>query len=162
MKKFNIIYEENKKIDDIFNKTYNKDDRKYVESNILELLVELGELANETRCFKYWSSKKPSEKEIILDEYADCFLMILYFCNITNVNLEEEFKEIKINDTILQFKHLFNTASCLNYQLNKNLIKELLSGIVNLGKLLNFSTEDIINGCLLKLEKVKERLKTSY
>lgn len=38
---------------------------------ILALLVELGEMANETRCFKYWSVKPPSEKEVILDEYAD-------------------------------------------------------------------------------------------
>lgn len=38
---------------------------------LLALLVELGEFANETRCFKYWSLKGPSEKEKILDEYAD-------------------------------------------------------------------------------------------
>ena len=38
---------------------------------ILALLVELGEFANETRCFKYWSYKGPSPKETILDEYAD-------------------------------------------------------------------------------------------
>jgi Uncharacterized protein conserved in bacteria len=38
---------------------------------ILALLVEIGELANETRCFKFWSEKGPSPKEKILDEYAD-------------------------------------------------------------------------------------------
>jgi len=38
---------------------------------ILALLVELGELANETRAFKFWSLKGPSPKEKILDEYAD-------------------------------------------------------------------------------------------
>jgi dimeric dUTPase (all-alpha-NTP-PPase superfamily) len=36
------------------------------------LLVELGEFANETRCFKFWSLKPASPKEVvILDEYAD-------------------------------------------------------------------------------------------
>lgn len=30
----------------------------------LALLVELGELANETRCFKFWSTKGPSEKAL--------------------------------------------------------------------------------------------------
>ena len=29
----------------------------------LALLVELAELANETRCFKFWSEKGPSERE---------------------------------------------------------------------------------------------------
>ena len=38
---------------------------------LMALLVELGEFANETRCFKYWSVKGPSPKEVILDEYAD-------------------------------------------------------------------------------------------
>ena len=38
---------------------------------ILALLVEVGELANETRCFKFWSSKAPSEKAVILEEYVD-------------------------------------------------------------------------------------------
>jgi Uncharacterized protein conserved in bacteria len=38
---------------------------------LLALLVEIGELANETRCFKFWSEKGPSPKERILDEYAD-------------------------------------------------------------------------------------------
>lgn len=41
------------------------------DRRLLALLVELGEFANETRCFKYWSLKGPSEKSIILDEYAD-------------------------------------------------------------------------------------------
>ena len=38
---------------------------------ILALLVEVGELANATRTFKFWSNKGPEEKERILDEYAD-------------------------------------------------------------------------------------------
>ncbi|MBP5216645.1 MAG: dUTP diphosphatase [Bacilli bacterium] len=38
---------------------------------LLALLVELGEFANETRCFKFWSLKGPSPKEVMLDEYAD-------------------------------------------------------------------------------------------
>ena len=41
------------------------------KKRMLALLVELGEFANETRCFKFWSLKGPSEKEVILDEYAD-------------------------------------------------------------------------------------------
>ncbi len=41
------------------------------ERRVMALLTELGEFANETRCFKYWSLKGPSPKEKILDEYAD-------------------------------------------------------------------------------------------
>lgn len=46
-------------------------------SRLLALLVELGEFANETRCFKYWSIKGPSEKEVILEEYVDALHFLL-------------------------------------------------------------------------------------
>jgi dimeric dUTPase (all-alpha-NTP-PPase superfamily) len=38
---------------------------------MLALLVELGEMINETKVFKFWSKKPPADKPIILDEYAD-------------------------------------------------------------------------------------------
>ncbi|HPS18980.1 MAG TPA: dUTP diphosphatase [Bacilli bacterium] len=41
------------------------------EKRTLALLVEVGELANATRCFKYWSNKNGESRERILDEYAD-------------------------------------------------------------------------------------------
>ena len=36
-----------------------------LEQTILALLVEIGELANTTRCFKHWSTKGPMKDEII-------------------------------------------------------------------------------------------------
>lgn len=44
---------------------------------LLALMVEIGEMANETRCFKYWSEKPPSKKEIILEEFVDCMHFLL-------------------------------------------------------------------------------------
>ena len=41
------------------------------ERRILALLVEIGEFANATRCFKYWSNKKSEAQDIVLDEYVD-------------------------------------------------------------------------------------------
>ncbi len=38
---------------------------------ILALLVEFGEFANSTRCFKYWSNKPSESRDRVLDEYAD-------------------------------------------------------------------------------------------
>ena len=40
-------------------------------SRLLALIVELGEFANETRAFKYWSNKPSSSKEVIIEEYSD-------------------------------------------------------------------------------------------
>ena len=38
---------------------------------IMACLVEIGELANATRCFKYWSNKSSEPDDIVLDEFAD-------------------------------------------------------------------------------------------
>lgn len=46
----------------------------------LALLVELGELANEIRSFKFWSQKQPSPKEKILEEYVDGIHFITSIC----------------------------------------------------------------------------------
>src|SRR5688500_20051556 len=37
----------------------------------LALLVELGELANETRCFKFRSKKPRNDDSVLLEEYVD-------------------------------------------------------------------------------------------
>ena len=77
MKKYNDIYRKNKKLDDIFMNKYMDTESSYYEKNCLELIVEIGELANESKCFKYWTVKKP-DKELVLEEFADTLLMILY------------------------------------------------------------------------------------
>src|SRR5699024_6976154 len=41
------------------------------EEKILALFVEIAELANETRCFKFWSNKPKNEDDVILAEYVD-------------------------------------------------------------------------------------------
>ncbi len=46
----------------------------------LALLVELGELANEIRSFKFWSEKGPSPKEKVLEEYVDGLHFITSIC----------------------------------------------------------------------------------
>ena len=38
---------------------------------IMACLVEIGELANATRCFKYWSNKGPDSDDVVLAEFAD-------------------------------------------------------------------------------------------
>lgn len=46
----------------------------------LALLVELGELANEIRSFKFWSTKGPSPRNVILEEYVDGIHFITSIC----------------------------------------------------------------------------------
>src|SRR5699024_12798011 len=59
------------KLDDYISKNHQLDGENLLEERFLALLVETGELANETRCFKFWSKKEASTKEVILEEYVD-------------------------------------------------------------------------------------------
>ena len=70
MKDWQIIYNENKKLDKKFFDLYGND-IDYDKKNKIELLVEIGEMVNESRIFKYWSDKKVNY-EALLMEYADC------------------------------------------------------------------------------------------
>ncbi|MFA5603769.1 MAG: dUTP diphosphatase [Bacilli bacterium] len=161
MNRFNELYEENKKLDKIFCDLYDNN-RDIFEKNVLELLVELGELANETRCFKYWSNKRPSDKSIILDEFADCMIMVLYFCNILKIDLNEEFGELEDKNVIQLFIYLYHESSMLLEDFTKLRIKNILGNLVKLGDALGFSDEDIINGGLLKIERNKLRIENGF
>ena len=58
---------------------------------ILALLVEAGELANETRCFKYWSLKKPSSNDLIFEEFSD----VVHFSLSLGIDLKFDESEIE-------------------------------------------------------------------
>lgn len=161
MKEFQIVYDKNKELDAMFAKEYgNSED--IINKNKLELIVELGELANESRCFKYWSVKKPI-KDKVLEEYADCMLMVLYFFNILEVSLEEMFpKPKKANDILEEFTYVFNLSSRTRDEYNKDIIKEIFVNLLELGYLLGFTNQDIISGCLKKIEINKKRFEIEY
>lgn len=66
-----LLYEKQAELDEVIAR---KRDITYAvtkEERLLAFLVELGELANATRCFKYWSGKGPMAPSVIAEEYAD-------------------------------------------------------------------------------------------
>lgn len=162
MKRFQKLYDENKILDSMFNDLYNIYSVETIEKNIIEVLVELGELANESRCFKYWSKRPPSDKDITLEEYADTLLIIFAFFNVKSIELTEEFPEIENDNIINQFKILFNLISKLDYNLDNDNLKLIFCNMINLGYLLNFDDEDIINGCIRKININKLRFDTGF
>lgn len=162
MKNYNIVYNENKKLDETFDVLYDNHNEDIVRKNILELLVEISELANETRCFKYWSVKKVDNREEILEEFADCMLMSLYFCNMIELDIENISLKDTESDIIKQFLKLYEISSKLSVSLEKDTIIDILINLVNLGKLLNFSEEEIIDGCLKKIKKNHSRFEMGF
>ncbi|UPW82374.1 dUTP diphosphatase [Lysinibacillus sp. Ag94] len=70
------LFKMQKGLDDFIEKTQNIEHDVFKEKG-LALMVELAELANETRCFKFWSTKGASERDVILEEYVDSIHFIL-------------------------------------------------------------------------------------
>lgn len=149
---FENVLKSNKELDEMFNTTF--PDKEMVKKNKLELLVEIGELANETRYFKYWSNKK-MDMELVKMEYADCIIITFYFFNILNISLDEDFKKIDNYDNVDIFARLYKLASDFYYNSDKEIIKEIFVTIINLGYMIGFNNEDIINACMMKINKNK-------
>jgi dimeric dUTPase (all-alpha-NTP-PPase superfamily) len=135
------------------------------EKKILALMVELGELANETRCFKFWSLKSPSARETILEEYVDGIHFIL------SIGLEGGFENTMIEGTAEQKQDRDLTALFLTLyeNINRYRIKksvetyvEMFSQYLILGEALGFSSQDIENAYYEKNKVNYTRQKEGY
>ena len=161
IKELNRIYINNKRLDDIFAHKYEKNEPEMFSKNCIELLTELGEFANETKCFKYWSIKE-AKKDECLEEYADCITMVLFFSNILDMNLEEIDKHDDINNILEMFNNLFKISTELMDNCNASNVSKLFNNLLYLGKLFNYNEDDIIKACDNKHRKIEERLNSNY
>lgn len=119
------------------------DNKSLTSKKILALQVEIAELANETRCFKFWSDKGPSNKSIILEEYVDCLHFIL------TLGLEKQFNDIEIEtkelqyDITAQFLNLYVDINDFIVSSSRDHYLTLFEDFLSLGKSLGFSIDEI-------------------
>lgn len=157
------LYERNKILDSEFMNKYINIDRDLHKKNCLELIVELGELANESRCFKYWSLKEPN-RDMLLEEYADCLLMVLYMFNYYNiVNIYKIDDEYSM-DILKVFNDLIRMCTKFmdDIDIDEFYLMNVFNYLLHLGSLLNFNDNEIIEACYNKIIKNEERLNSNY
>jgi dimeric dUTPase (all-alpha-NTP-PPase superfamily) len=109
---------------------------------VLALLVELGELANETRCFKFWSHKPASEKAVVLEEFSDGVHFLI------SIGLENGIEELNIapiraNSLTKLFIGLYNAFSVLSISFSPKSYNAAWSAYAGLGEMLGFSLDEI-------------------
>lgn len=134
------------------------------EERFLALLVELGELANATRTFKYWSIKPGEGFERIIDEYADGLHFLL------SLTLAYNFKVpvLEVSDTKndLTLTHVFvESYIALNEFAAKKDANTLIDSLIKfleLGHKLGFTKQQIFDAYLAKLEVNYQRQKDHY
>jgi len=81
-----------------------------LNKKLLALLVEIGELANETRCFKFWSHmQKPRSRDRVLEKGVD----VLHFLLAIGIDLgikPRKYETISKIDLTGQFLALYDSA----------------------------------------------------
>ncbi|WP_033159741.1 dUTP diphosphatase [Mycoplasmoides alvi] len=129
----------------------------------LALLVELSELANEIRFFKFWSIKPSSENHVILSEFSDVLHFALTFIVQFDCLLVYKIKPIKNKLSSKQlttfFLKLFKLAQNISDSRSTNLfLKEFLK----LTYYLNFTKNDIFEAYLSKNKINIQRNNSNY
>ncbi|PEE36084.1 dUTP diphosphatase [Bacillus pseudomycoides] len=137
---------------------------------ILALQVEISELANETRCFKHWSNKGPSEKEVILMEYVDGLHFIAslgngiqFNPNEYSVKLLDHNADVYTSSTLVsQFNNVYETVSEFRATQSIEIYEELLYSYLGLGKKLGFTFDEIEQAYYKKNEVNHQRQDNGY
>lgn len=129
---------------------------------IMALIVEIGELANATRCFKYWSNKGPESKEIILDEYADG----LHFFLSLGVDIKTSktsYNRTKHLDNLTdQFHEIYHRIDVFNKKQDEKSYIKAFQAFLNLLPLLGYRWKDLQNAYYKKLGVNYVRQETNY
>lgn len=128
----------------------------------LALCVEIGELANETRCFKYWSVRPPSQKDVLLEELEDSIHFLLSLgidLKDTSDTIEGHDDHEYLSQTFLDFYH---AAIKLTESFNLKHYLDCFGYVCILAEKLGFSEADLIEYYLRKNQKNHMRQDTQY
>jgi dimeric dUTPase (all-alpha-NTP-PPase superfamily) len=153
------IYEMQKELDEATFKKFNLNDKESVKNKkVLGFIVEVAELANATKSFKYWSRSLPKTRDEILDEYSDGLHYILSLCLDLNISMTEEFEKVKpIEDLSNLFLDLIKLGVNLKETFNNEKVKEVLSYYIYLGERLGFQMGDILAAYIQKSKMIQEK-----
>lgn len=153
-----------KALDSHIEEKHNLQDEDLFSRKCLALLVELGELANETRCFKFWSVKPASPKQVILEEFVDGVHFILSLgieCGFDEMAFDPASKPSAL-DATGQFLQVFELIS--TFQKSKSIedYRKLFESYLQLAALLGIADEEIEQAYFEKNEVNYQRQQNNY
>ncbi|MHA6252069.1 dUTP diphosphatase [Oceanobacillus sp. CAU 1775] len=156
------LYSMQEQLDSYIHKNHQVEGQDLFNERYLALLVELGELANETRCFKFWSTKKRSADDVVLAEYVDGIHFLLSIGLAKSYRYEDtKLQPSELSETE-QFNNIFLKAAFFKENPNKEKYNELFTEYLKLGQLLGFTEEAIQQAYFVKNEINFERQNSGY
>ena len=128
----------------------------------LALLVEIGEFANTTRSFKYWSNKGMEEKDVVLDEYADG----LHFFLSLGIDIKSSKEVYEISKPLINLTDQFHTVYRLICNFKDDPSEEnyilAFSSFLNILPLIGYTWRDLEEAYYKKLGTNYVRQETNY
>ncbi|WP_316570919.1 dUTP diphosphatase [Neobacillus sp. YIM B06451] len=132
------------------------------DKKVLALLVEVGELANETRCFKFWSKKPSSPRETVLEEFVDGIHFILSLGIESGLTSDIEFTGEPKRNVTEQFNDVFRAISSFQISRSESDYRTLFRSFMSLANLLGFTGAEIEEAYRVKNEVNYERQQNGY
>lgn len=137
------LFDMQRVLDERIIKEHGLEGKDLLQERILALNVELAELAQETRCFKFWSkNQQPSDR--VLDELVDVLHFVLsigietgmelYFCRIP---------EFRLKRKTISFNRLFYTINEFQMCREEENYYRLTESLLILVDVLNFKWEQV-------------------
>ncbi|RPF55413.1 dUTP diphosphatase [Aquisalibacillus elongatus] len=162
MENWDELYGLQRQLDEGILETHSLTRESVLDDKILALLVEIGELANETRCFKYWSHKGPSESSVILEEFVDGIHFLLSLGLDYGYRFNGETDENSGLNQTDQFHQVYDRINRFKQNPTNIHYQQLFKSYMKLGQLLNFKEKDIFKAYLDKNKVNHERQQTGY
>lgn len=156
------LYSMQKNLDNYIESQHNLSNKDLFQEKCLALLVELGELANETRCFKFWSTKPRSDKEVIQEEYVDGIHFMLSLGLEKGYQYTAESIELTEKKESRQFNLVFAACNSFKQQPTERNYQSMFESYLQLGELLGFDEAAIQRAYFKKNEINYDRQNQGY
>ncbi|MEH7116565.1 dUTP diphosphatase [Neobacillus vireti] len=158
------LFQMQRELDTHIEKKHGLENEDLFDRKVLALLVEIGELANETRSFKFWSVKPSSPKPVVLEEFVDGIHFILSLgieCGFDQESIAIQAQESARNVTE-QFLYVYETIS--SFQKSKAIADylSLFDSYLTLASLLGFTNNEIEKAYFAKNEVNYQRQQNNY
>ncbi|MGL4252227.1 MAG: dUTP diphosphatase [Metamycoplasmataceae bacterium] len=141
--------------------SHNPNKKDLEDKQILALFVEISELANEIQHFKYWKRNIKINDSKIIEEYSDGMHFYLSFG--LDLKMDVNVDPIIYSDNLtIQFLEIFASISNFHKQPNLENFNYSFSLFIGLGKLLQYSDDDIKSAYLRKNEINLNRIRNKY
>ena len=162
--KINIdrILELQKQLDNNIHTKHNINPKEVFEKRRLALIVEICEMINVNRCFKFWSLKKDYDKQVLGDEFVDCLHFILSISLHFDLDQTEyEIKDVVYDDNELTLKVL-DLISLAGKIESKEDCKKFIIQLFELAFTFGFTAQDIIDFYIKKNQVNFKRQQDNY